>query len=457
MAQDNQAVSAGARQGTLREFLAVVFRRRWVIIGLFLATTVTVVGVVLTSKAEFVSTGRVLIRRGEKESVLTTVRRSMGAWEEDLASELEIIHSYPVLQRAREIVAEQVAAGQPPLKIVPRMVDAEVMGKSNVVAIAYADPNPEVAQRVCDALINAYVQYRRKDLTLSYPGKFFEGEIGSVSEALKRKTEERREYANREGIVDIAMQRGVLLSQRASLADRLDQLAAELSEARSAHRQMQELKDQQTVDLPTLSGVFTNEGALVDIKNRITLQEARVAQLRERYREDAPEVVAALSTLATFRDMLSREVNARLTMSQARIRSLEARQTVFERDLANIQAQIDGIPNKETRIDGLDREIALLKERLHDLVQRNDQARVIENTTLALDVVVLSPAGRARPRTSRDYGRLALAPAFSVLVGMGLAFFLDGLDLTVRTTGHAEEAAELPVFAALTERRRRAG
>jgi capsular polysaccharide biosynthesis protein len=48
-----------------------------------------------------------------------------------------------------------------------------------------------------------------------------------------------------------------------------------------------------------------------------------------------------------------------------------------------------------------------------------------------------------------------MAPVFSIVVGIGLAFFVDGLDLTVRTARHAEEVADLPVLATLTDRRRR--
>ena len=46
---------------------------------------------------------------------------------------------------------------------------------------------------------------------------------------------------------------------------------------------------------------------------------------------------------------------------------------------------------------------------------------------------------------------------FQAVVGVGLAFFVDGLDLTVHTTGHAEEETRLPVLAAVGERRRRRG
>ena len=51
--------------------------------------------------------------------------------------------------------------------------------------------------------------------------------------------------------------------------------------------------------------------------------------------------------------------------------------------------------------------------------------------------------------------RLALAPIFSLIVGLGLAFFIDGLDATLKSPRETEEALELPVLASLTEHKER--
>jgi len=72
-----------------------------------------------------------------------------------------------------------------------------------------------------------------------------------------------------------------------------------------------------------------------------------------------------------------------------------------------------------------------------------------------VNVVVLSPASVATATNPLDMVRLGLAPAFSLLVGIAIAFFIDGLDLTVRTANQAEEYLDLPVLASMGERRRR--
>jgi capsular polysaccharide biosynthesis protein len=88
-------------------------------------------------------------------------------------------------------------------------------------------------------------------------------------------------------------------------------------------------------------------------------------------------------------------------------------------------------------------------------VQYGDQARITQAMSKTVTVLVLTPAGPGRATNGRDYVRLGLAPAFSLVVGLGLAFFVDGLDNRVRTAGDAETAADLPVLASIGERRRR--
>ena len=443
------------RQATAREFMAVVFRRRLVILGLFAVTTATVLFIAFSTPLEYASSGRLLMRRGEKASVFDASRQVMGSWEEELSSELQVIRSAQVLQHAREFLSSGDSAGTGVPEISAKKVDAEVMGKSNVIAIGYSDRDPIVAQRVCDAVIRAYIEFRSRDMALTDPRQFFDSELAKAKAELDAKVEARRKYTDGAGVGDVTEERRNLLNQLSLLSVRHDETSGELAEARTGHQRMAELRANQNVDLPTFGATFTNENALVVLKAKLIDEQVRVAQLRERYRDDSPDVIAANATLDTLRAMLTREVDARLAMSESHVTILEARQKVNEAEQADLKARIDPMADKELQLGVLDRDISLLKGRYEDLMHRSDQARLTEKTSVNLTLVLLSPAGPAVPQNTRDYARLALAPAFSLVVGLGLAFFFDGIDVTVHSTGQAEEATELPVLAAIRERRRK--
>ena len=441
-----------ARQATTREFLAVVFRRKWLVLGLFAVATLTVAVIALSTPNVYVSIGRIMVKRGEQASMLNPYRQVVNDWEADLASEVEVAKSYPVLQRARGILREE-AKDRPMVILNARQVDVEVMGKSTVVGIAYEDRDPEVAQRVCDALMRAYIDYRQNTLTLSYPKGFFETEIAKVQHDLADWMERRRRFTSEHHLVNVADQAHNQLDVIGQLEKRRSEMATDLAQTQSTVGMMKRLQDRPDVELPNLSSPGSGD-ALGEIKRQVIEQEARVAQIRERYRDDSPEVTNAVETLKTLRDLLKRGVADRVEVSEARVHSLEAGLAVVDRDIAGRRAALSTMPNDEVTLAEMDREIGVLQTRYENLSRDADQARVTQNTSPTVSVVLLSPAGPAVSKTTRDYVRLALAPAFSLVIGIGLAFFIDGLDVTVRTSGQAEEAIELPVLATLNERRR---
>ena len=438
------------RQATAREFLAVVFRRKWLILGLFAVTTATVLGIALSTETMYQSAARVLVRRGERESVLNASRRIVSDWEQELGSEIEIVKSWPVLQRARALLLAEAGADAP--KLDAGSVDVEVLGKSNVVALGYLDRDPEVAQRVCDAVMRSYIEYRQR-AELDYPAQFFTTEIEDARSQLRFWTEARRRYADSLGVVDVSEQKRQDIGRLSLLIDRRSELRADLAEAQTQQRLMRRMHENPGVDLPTLGEQFTNETALVELKRRIVEQEARLASVKERYRDDAAEVQSVLATIESLRALLRREVDARLEMSRSKIDIVQSRLAVVEADIRRVEGGLSHMPDHETAIAQMDRQIDVLQERVSDLTEKSDLAKVTRETTPKVTVTVLSPAGPARPINARDWVRLALAPAFSLVIGIGLAFFIDGLDLTVRTAGHAEEETDLPVLASLTERR----
>ncbi len=453
MSPDTLPSTPAAPRATLREFLAVVFRRRWIILGLFLATTAAALLAALTTPASYISGGQVLLRRGEVQSALNPDRRVMNDWEVELGSEVQTVKSWPVLQRAQKILDEE-NRGPRAIQLRDAGVEVDVTGKSNVLAIAYVDRDPEVAQRVCDALIRAYVDYRQSG-ELTYPRRFFEGEIGRAAGELQRWTDLRRQYSNQTGSVDLPAQRVNLLGLRSGLEAKRSEVAADLAGAESEQRATVALAEHPSFDMPNNGPQTLADNVIVAIKTSVVQQEGRIAELRERYRDDSYEVMNAQATLDTLRRVLRREVDARLAVGRSRIEAFRAQLAAIDGDIASANARLLPMPDREARLSEMDHQITSWKSRYDELVRSSDQALVNENTVPLISAYILNPASRATRKNALDYVRLGLAPAFSLVVGIGVAFFVDGLDITVHTAGQAEEEVQLPVLAALTERRRK--
>jgi uncharacterized protein involved in exopolysaccharide biosynthesis len=146
-------------------------------------------------------------------------------------------------------------------------------------------------------------------------------------------------------------------------------------------------------------------------------------------------------------------VDNRLQLSRAKMQGLQSQVDTLDKQIAALRTELQEMPAKESRLNDLDRRLFMFKTRYQDLAKDSDQARVTEQTSRRMSILLLAPAGLGRQAHSRDYARLALAPAFSLVIGLGLAFFIDGLDTRLRTAGQLEDTLELPVLASLNERK----
>lgn len=451
------ASPAGGRQASLREFVAVLFRRRWLVLGLFFVVTVTVVALTLTAPVRYTSSGRVLVYRGERQSALNATRMFYGDWESELGSEVARARSAAVMERTREVLAQRAAkAGRAAPEFDPKAVDVEVMSRSDVLGLGYTDRDPAIAHEMCDAFITAYLDVRQ-GTQIGRPESFFEAEMQNLDAEIRRRMREREQIGTSSGVTSSLEQSRAWANQLALMEQKRAEVEGDLAAATSTLESMVALQQNPDVDASSIDLTREKQTALEVLKTRIVDQQGRIASLRERYRDDAPEVQNAVSTLATLQALMRKEIDGGIQIARSRIALEKSRVDVLDRDIADIRSRLGGIPANQRRVEELEAELKTLRMRYDDYAKARDMSRISSNTSQALNVVLLNPASPGIPGNSRDWVRLALAPAFSLVVGIGLAFFVDGLDLTVRTAAQAEEYLEAPVLASLSERRRRRG
>lgn len=458
---NGRATEPGGVSGRVsaRDFVAVIFRRKWVILGVFVLTTVVTAAMILGQPTYYESSGKVLIRRGVKDNLFDNFARSV-PWEEDLSSEIETAKSAAVISDAqRRLDVARRAQGRPRYVINPGAVDAAVVGESNVLAISYQAREPAVCPEVTDILLTAYTEHRRTAYTLPYPGEFFTDETRGVQAELERLQTERRDLLASAELTDGgSSDRGALLTRQLGAQTAISIAEQDAAELREQLRQMRVYLDDpvNSPDIPFAGSTGSgNDVAVVDIKRQLVSAQVRYSELSGVYQPDQPDMVRMRERIADLRKLLDTEVRNRIrvTEMQLAIKEAELRQT--RGDLANADARVHNLPAQEARLLDLNRRIDGLEKRYGHLVEKSELAKINQATSADWTLLLLSPASKPYAKNTKDYVRIALAPIFSLIVGLGLAFFIDSLDTSVKSPREAEETLELPVLATLTERKRR--
>jgi uncharacterized protein involved in exopolysaccharide biosynthesis len=450
---NGKPTEASAGRGTsIRDFVAVIFRRKWIILSVFAITAVVTAATVLSRPTVWESTGKILVKRGVKDSIYGSYVRTL-SWAEDLSSEVETAKSTVVLERAQaKLDAETARDHKPRIVINPVGVEVAVQGESNVIGISYRDLRPAVSVQVADALIHAYIDYRHDVYTTPYPAGFFSAESTRTHDELASLQDQRRDLLDKSGLTDGSVDLNQMLTVRSS--DRLvtDDLTREEAELHATYDMWKRIQQDPDAEIPSSSG---NEAVIQDIKRELIIAQLRYTEVAKVFQPDVPQVQAAKAKIDDLQKMMADEVKSRVSAAEMAWKAKQAQLAAAEDRLKASSAHVAAFPDADAQLAELDRRIAALKESYNDLVKAAQEARVNTATEPSWTVLLLSPAGAPYPKNTKDYVRIALAPVFSLIVGLGLAFFVDSMDSSVKTPREAETVLDLPVLATLRDQRKR--
>jgi uncharacterized protein involved in exopolysaccharide biosynthesis len=452
-----EVITPKRNSGGARDFLAVLFRRRWIIGSVFAVTTLTVLAINLSQPVFYESTGKVILKRGMRDNLMQGGLRTM-SWEEELASEVETVESGAIQKKAQEYYdAERAKKGKPPVRIALDRVEASVMGESNVIAMSYQDRDPEIALEVTEAIIHAYMDYRRNEYTLQFPKEFFDSEVARVSAELADWNRRREEYMSATGTVNLESEgiadNGFVNQQESDLV-RIESEIAQKRQSLADMRTFLSSPDGGAVAILSAPG-SAGEGIVASLKNDLSEARVRYKEMETIYVPQSRELQQMKTQIDQMEAQLAAELRSRVQVAESELRALEAKAGQVRRAMATGQGRLATYPARSARMSEIEMRIAALTKNYEDLTRASAQAKIAKATSPDWTVDLLTPAGRPYAKNQRDYVRLALAPIFSLIVGLGLAFFIDGLDATLKSPRETEEALELPVLASLTEHKER--
>jgi capsular polysaccharide biosynthesis protein len=110
-----------------------------------------------------------------------------------------------------------------------------------------------------------------------------------------------------------------------------------------------------------------------------------------------------------------------------------------------------GYPEQDAVLADLNSRITVLERDYATLTSRKIDAMVSKESSPEWEVVLLSPPSQPVALRTKDYVRLSLGPLLGLLVGIGLAFFFDSLDHSVKTKSEAERILGIPVVASIVD------
>ena len=447
---------ATRQETSLRDFLDVVFRRKRIIASILVLSVVLVVFLDSRKPEVWESSSRVLVRRGEQSSVLNQNIRTLG-WEEEVASEIQVILSDDVFKRARVIFADSASAkGINDAAFNPGGARADVMGESNVFVIGYVDARKELCRIGCDAVTLAFRDYYRERKAPPKLSDFFQDEISDVRTEIESWRTRRNQFMNDAKFFGAEETSRFQLNKIGTLETRLTQLNGDISSQELRVANLEELSKKSGVELEkelafSMSQHVLQSGIVQNIKFELQKLNMRREELSTMYTDKHPELMAVNQQIADLHTDLKQQVDNSYRVEKVTLSEMKARRAGAEQELAATRHDLDAIPDNERQLAEIDQMLNSLEEKHKMLVARQSEAEIARASYPEWDVSVLSGAGNPYKKKTRDFVRLALGPILSIIIGLGLAFFLESMDHSVKSRAEAEEYLDAPVLATISD------
>ena len=488
----------GTPSTTLRDLLAVAFRRLRLIIVSFLAVFLAVLLCAYLKPNLYEAQMKILVKRERMDPLVTSDEKSQpqtdrGITEQEFNSDLELLRSRDLLEKvvvstrlydqktnwwgalkksghsgSHELSVDRDLRVAQTVLSLERGLRIEPLKNSNLIKVTYESPDPELAARVLNRLADLYLE---KHLELHRPSgafDFFQQEAERYRKGLALVEGRLADLGQNQGVIYLQIEKEITLRQFKEFEASLYQTQSDIAMAKERIRVLEEqaqstpprmttqvrssskLEEQLQTTLNALElkriellGVFQpNYPPLQEVEKQITETRAAITASK-----NSPIVEETTDRNPTHEWLRSELAKAKSDLAALRARAAAMGQTlVVYREKAR---QLDSV---ELVRQDLNREIKLTEENYMVYYRKQEEARIsdaldrqrIVNVAVAETATVpLVPSGPPRLLM------MIIGFILAILVSAGLAFAWDFWDPTFFSPSEVEVFLNIPVAAAM--------
>jgi len=474
------------REIHLRDYLRVILRRKWIVITFFLISVTTVILGTFMMKPMYRSAATLKI---EKDS--PQVINIKDAYEVDKSSDAYYQTQYRILKsrnlakrviRAMKLDQNPAFIGYVPTPkaatnkeadtrsntdmdedFSPAVVDrllaslsVEPQEKSRIVKISFDSQSPELAASIPNAVAKSYIDYNiesKFDATLQ-TRDWLEKQLEDMKAKVERAEETLNRYVAQNGIIfladsgsgDTKETKGQSIVNK-RLLDLSNQLIQSTSDRVTKEVLFREAQREGGESIPAVQ----NNPLLQGLKKELAATESEYAQLSKVYKPDYPKMVRLREQSNQVKMRIDAETKKALEGLRVDYEAAAKKENYLASAMEKYKSEVTGQNEKMVQYQILKREAETNRELYNNLLQRLKEIGLSASLT-ASNVQILDRAEVPRSPFKPDKKKnLMIALFVGLLGGIGLAFFAEYLDNTVKTSDDVEKEVALPSLGLVPE------
>lgn len=395
--------------------------------------------------------------RGQETNVWLNIQRMFGLYKpsqigevpkESSSSENQLnlkVDSTADLDSQAEVLAPYVSFIKSTLAVNPVKDNRTANRETRLIRVEYTHRDPIIATKVVNAIADVYVlqNLEQKVETNASASDFLQKRVAELQAKIRSDEEQLINYAKSNQILSLDSNQNTVVQRLSDLNTRLSQAESDRITAEAAFRAAQQN--------PMKSAVAESKDArTTGLEQQLTSLRQQLEQLKVEYTDEWPEVRKVQRQIQAIEQELLRSKKRSIDTQIATLEQTYREAAAKEQDLrSSFEVQRNTVLNQnEAAINYriIQQEIDTNKALLSNLLQKSRETEVVLNRTpnnVHVADRALVPGSASGPQRTKN---VLIAVVVSLLGGIGLAFALNWLDDTVRSSDDLESQFGVPVI-----------
>lgn len=473
-ATHNQFANEDEESLDLMGYWRVLQRRKWGVLGLAVFLTLLVTVVVYMMTPIYSSTVTLLVEQTKAKMLsIDEVYSGVSSDQSHYQTQVEMLQSNALMEAvvdkmkladnplfnpvAERSVMAMLGVSAPKMTgqelrkhladKLAKMVQVEGSKKSQLIKVTVTSSDRVLAATIANTIADVYV-----DLDLDARYKMTQKATGwmnvrlvGLKENLDKSERALQKYREEHNIIS---------SSSLELGGAASQLGANLGNL--AQAKLMRAQAQANLDLVRKARgreeslpIVQRNPLVMGLMGAATERERKVAELSNRYGNDHPKLIQAQADLKKAKEDLRLQVADVVSGLEREYELARTNENILSGAVSEARQTIQGSNRKEFELLGLERDVKTNRE-LYDMFMGQIKGTSAVSSMQSVVARVVDPAipGEA-PIKPKKQMIVSLAFVLSLMLGVAVAFLLEHLDTSVRSSEDAERKFGLPLLAAV--------
>ncbi|MFH2052573.1 MAG: Wzz/FepE/Etk N-terminal domain-containing protein [bacterium] len=451
---------------SLRDILYVVFRRRWIILGIALPI-ILVGGISLFRQTgSYTSASRILVQllKADQPQWNSTGRNL--DYDRELSTLYNIAMSVPVGNMAATVLEDSIPVIR---SLIPKLeqdgfdslsdlreflvtgLDVSVVGESNILEFRFSSAHPRVSLMAVGALRDAFVEYQVFGLKNTRAVAYYDEQIQIVRSQIDSLLDYRGSILLDSGYGDFQEDLRYDTGQLSDLENQLLRATTNRQAIEQDHSTLISYLQRDPREFPMGQDESSSE-TLIYWRNMVSKYEDQLNSALTIHTEESIPVRRQRQLLEDSLERLRLEEKAYIESVAVLLASARNREETLRDQVAILQEKNRKIPDLYQKISLIDVEITSLRGLLDDMRGKWGEVRLNQYADERVSPVVKLTDPELVMVLSGGKTMVYFIMIFFLALALGMvaAFVLDNLDHRIYAPLDVEEKLQLPVFASVS-------